>query len=64
MSDPDFVDPSAAEPEVADGPDERERESAATDETRYERELEADDARRREAAERLKNHELPEPDES
>ena len=61
MSDPDLPDPDAVEPKVADGPAERERESAETDETRYERELEAEAARQREAAERLRADELPEP---
>ena len=56
MTDPDpsFVDPGYVEPEVASGPDERERESAHTAETRYERELQAEEAARHAAAERLK----------
>ena len=54
MSDPSFVDPSYAEPHVADGPAERERESAETGGTRYERELEAEEAGRQAAVERLK----------
>jgi hypothetical protein len=60
MSDPSFVDPSYAEPHVADGPAERERESARTQETRYERELESEEAERHAAVERLKADE-PEP---
>jgi hypothetical protein len=53
-SDSTFVDPSYAEPHVADGPAERERESARTEETRYAREARAEDAGRRAAVERLK----------
>jgi hypothetical protein len=41
----------------------RHEESAATDETRYEREREAEEQRRHEAAERLENEPLPEPTE-
>ena len=64
MSDPDptFVDPGYTEPEVASGPEERERESASTDGTRYERELEAEEATRHSAAERLKAESQPETD--
>ena len=58
-SDPTFVDPSYAEPQVADGPAERERESARTAQTRYEREAEAEDSERHAAVERLKAE--PEP---
>ena len=61
-SDPSFVDPGYTEPEVASGPDERERESAHTDETRYERELQAEESARHAAAERLKADRLPEPE--
>lgn len=50
-----FVDPGYVEPEVARGPAERERESALTEDTRYERELEAEEAERHAAAERLKS---------
>ena len=60
-TDPSFVDPSYAEPQVADGPAERERESARTDETRYEREAKAEDAERHAAVERLKADGSPEP---
>jgi len=60
-SDPGFVDPSTVEPQVADDPAERERESERMNETRYERELEADAEARRAAAERLKADDLPEP---
>ncbi len=60
-SDPTFVDPSFTEPEVASGPAERERESAHTEQTRYERELEAEEAARHAAAERLKAEGPPEP---
>ena len=49
-----FVDPGYTEPEVARDPAERERESALTEDTRYERELEAEEAERHAAAERLK----------
>ena len=63
-SDPAFVDPSYAEPQVADGPAERERESARTDETRYQRKAEAEDAGRRAAVQRLKAEGDPEPTES
>jgi len=62
-SDPSFTDPSSTEPQVADGPAERERESAQTGETRYERELEAEEAERRAAVERLKAEGDPEPTE-
>jgi hypothetical protein len=58
---PTFVDPSYTEPEIASGPAERERESAHTDDTRYERELEAEEAERHAAAERLKAEGPPEP---
>ena len=61
-SDPTFVDPGYTEPEVASGPEERERESAQTEGTRYQRELEAEEAARHAAAERLKPDALPEPD--
>ena len=63
MSDPDptFVDPGYTEPEVASGPEERERESAETEETRYRRELDAEEAARHAAAERLKAEGPPEP---
>ena len=61
-TDPSFVDPTYTEPEVAPGPAERERESAATEVTRYERELEAEEAARHAAAERLKAEGLPEAD--
>jgi hypothetical protein len=61
MSDPSFVDPSYAEPHVADGPAERERESAETDGTRYQREAEAEESGRHAAAERLKAERDPEP---
>jgi hypothetical protein len=56
MTEPEhtFVDPSYTEPEVASGPEERERESAHTEETRYDREQDAEAAARHEAAERLK----------
>lgn len=54
-ADPVFVDPGYTEPEVASGPAERERESALTEDTRYERELEAEEAARHAAAERLKD---------
>jgi hypothetical protein len=60
-SDPTFVDPSYAEPQVADGPAERERESAQTEQTRYERKAEAEDAERHAAVARLKAE--PEPSE-
>jgi len=60
-SDPTFVDPSFTEPEVASGPAERERESVHTEETRYERELEAEEAARHAAVERLKAEGPPEP---
>ena len=60
-SDPSFVDPGYTEPEVASGPDERERESAHTDETRYERELQAEESARHAAAERLKADTRPSP---
>ncbi len=40
----------------------RNEESAATDETKYERELSEEERRRHEAAERLRNDPLPEPD--
>jgi hypothetical protein len=53
-ADASFVDPGYTEPEIASGPEERERESAQTEETRYERELEAEEAARHAAAERLK----------
>ena len=39
----------------------RDEESLGTEETRYERELEAERRRRHEAAERLKDDPLPEP---
>ncbi len=63
MTDPDrtFVDPGYTEPEVARGPAERERESALTADTRYERELEAEEAERHAAAERLKAEGPPDP---
>ena len=61
-SDPTFVDPGYTEPEVASGPEERERESAQTGETRYKRELEAEEAARHAAAKRLKDEGPPEPD--
>lgn len=61
-SDPTFVDPGYTEPEVASGPDERERESAQTEGTRYQRELEAEEAARHAAAERLKSEGEPRPD--
>ena len=61
MSDPSFVDPSYAEPRVADGPAERERESARTDETRYARKLAAEESERHAAVERLKAEGDPEP---
>jgi hypothetical protein len=54
-ADPYAADPFTVEPEVADGPEERERESAKTDETRLERELTAERAKRHAAAEKLKN---------
>jgi hypothetical protein len=54
MSDPSFVDPSYAEPQVAGGPAERERESAETDGTRYQREAETEESGRHAAVERLK----------
>ena len=60
-SEPSFVDPNYVEPEVASGPAERERESAHTEQTRYERELEAEEAARHAAAERLKAEGPPEP---
>lgn len=60
-SDPTFVDPGYTEPEVASGPEERERESAETEETRYRRELDAEEAARHAAAERLKAEGPPEP---
>ncbi|HXH87494.1 MAG TPA: hypothetical protein VNI55_02690 [Gaiellaceae bacterium] len=60
-SDPTFTDPSFAEPHVADGPAERERESEQTDETRYERELKSEEAERHSAVERLKAEGDPEP---
>jgi hypothetical protein len=41
--------------------DDRREESLGTDETRYERELEAEQRRSHEAAERLKDEPLPEP---
>jgi hypothetical protein len=53
-----FVDPGYTEPEVASGPQERERESVLTEQTRYERELEAEEAARHAAAERLKSEPL------
>ena len=56
-ADPYAADPFTVEPEVAGSPEERERESAATDETRLERELNADRAERHAAAEKLKNDE-------
>jgi hypothetical protein len=62
MSDPSFVDPSYAEPQVADGPAERERESAETDGTRYQREAEAEESGRHAAVERLKAEGDPAPD--
>jgi hypothetical protein len=52
------------EDEVARGPDERERESAATAETRFERELEDEERRRHEAAERLRADLPAEPDDA
>ena len=61
MSDPSFVDPSYTEPQVGDGPAERERESARTEETRYARKLEAEKAERHAAVERLKSEGDPEP---
>ncbi|HEX5798828.1 MAG TPA: hypothetical protein VFY02_01875 [Gaiellaceae bacterium] len=63
MTDPDptFVDPGYTEPEVAPGPTERERESVLTEQTRYERELEAEEAARHAAAERLKSEPPLEP---
>jgi hypothetical protein len=64
MTDPSFVDPSYAEPQVADGPAERERESAQTDGTRYEREAEAEQSGRHAAVDRLKSERDPEPDEA
>ena len=42
----------------------RNEESAATEETKYERELDAEEQRRHEIAERLKNDPLTETDES
>jgi hypothetical protein len=62
MTDPSFVDPSYAEPQVADGPAERERESAQTEETRYEREAEAEQSGRHAAVDRLRAERAPEPD--
>jgi hypothetical protein len=62
MGDPSFVDPSYAEPQVADGPAERERESARTEGTRYERKLAAETSERHAAIERLKADGIPEPD--
>ena len=41
--------------------DDRKEESLGTDDTRYERELDDEQRRRQEAAERLKNDPLPEP---
>ncbi len=61
-SDPTFVDPGYTEPEVASGPEERERESAQTEKTRYERELEAEESARHAAAERLKAEGPPDPE--
>jgi hypothetical protein len=61
-SDPTFVDPGYTEPEVASGPEERERESAQTEKTRYERELEAEESARHAAAERLKAEGPPAPE--
>jgi len=58
-ADPYAADPFTVEPEVADGPHERERESAQTDESRFERELDADRAERHAAAKKLKNDEPP-----
>jgi hypothetical protein len=58
---PSFVDPGYTEPEVARDPAERERESALTDDTRYARELEAEEAARHAAAERLKEEPPLEP---
>ena len=62
MSDSSTGEPRDLEPQVADDAGERERESSQTDETRYERELDADEARRHAAAVRLKSDELPEPE--
>jgi hypothetical protein len=64
MTDPrehTFVDPSYAEPTVAQDPDARELESSQTDETRYDRALDAEESARHAAAERLKADDLPEP---
>jgi hypothetical protein len=61
-TDPTFVDPGYAEPKVADGPAERERESAQTDETRYERKARAEDSQRHAAVERLKADGAPSTD--
>ena len=61
-ADPYAADPFTVKPEVADGPEERERESAQTDETRLERELDANQAERHAAAERLKANEMPDPE--
>ena len=60
-SDPTFVDAGYTEPEVAAGPAERERESVLTERTRYERELDAEEAARHAAAERLKSEPPLEP---
>jgi hypothetical protein len=43
--------------------EDREQESQETDDTRYERELDDDAARRDAAAERLRDDPVPEPDE-
>ena len=58
---PTFTDPSFLEPQIAESPAERERESEATDETRYEREQEAEASERHAAVERLKAEGDPEP---
>jgi hypothetical protein len=63
-TDSTFVDPGYLEPQVADGPAERERESARTETTRYEREAEVEDSERHAAVGRLKAEGEPEPSES
>ena len=55
------VDSSDAAPQVAADPAERERESAESDQTRFDRERELEEAKRHAAAERLKADPLPEP---
>ena len=59
-ADPHAADPITVEPEVAAGPEERERESAQADESRMERKLNAEQAERHAAAEKLKADEPPE----